>query len=464
MTENIILRRYEAQDLLTSGFDLPVPCLVEGISPKPLRCEKILRMLPGKRLVFLADDSREKLIIKLMGHGSYAVKQHNREIEGSQSLTAAGLTTPTIVDHGIDFTRKISFVSYRYLAQGLNLSEVFKQSDNSKKIVLLETVFQIIARMHNHGIFQQDIHLENFMLQNEKIYTLDCASIVKPTSKKIISSVAITNLGLFVAQLYPHLDPIIEKCFDQYQREINNLNFSFQQVKLAALRARTNRMRRYRKKVFKSTSAHCCTRSWQRYLICRRENYDSDMNNFFRNPDAAISQGKTLKAGNSATVSLVSIGTQKYVVKRYNIKGIWHSIKRLFQTTRAWRSWRSAHMLALLDIETPQPVALLEYRFGPLRRKAYLVTEYLATETGSFLNELINKGLTEEQGEKLFAPLFNKMQHAKVSHGDFKASNFFIKDNSILVIDLDAMRLHKTKRSAEAAISKDKDRFHQNWK
>ena len=64
------------------------------------------------------------------------------------------------------------------------------------------------------------------------------------------------------------------------------------------------------------------------------------------------------------------------VVKRYNMKSVSHRISRLFRRSRASRAWSYGHLLNSLGIRTPHPIALIEERFGFLRGKAYLITEY----------------------------------------------------------------------------------------
>jgi hypothetical protein len=51
------------------------------------------------------------------------------------------------------------------------------------------------------------------------------------------------------------------------------------------------------------------------------------------------------------------------VIKRYNIKGFAHWLKRFWRPSRAWHSWREGNRLAFLGIATPKPLAVLEKRF-----------------------------------------------------------------------------------------------------
>ncbi len=463
MTGQEPLKSYSAIQALNSGFSLQPPFLLTGLKPKPMNCDAVIRILPGRRLVLLAEDQGQKFILKLMGQGAYAQREYDLELKGYKAITSAGILTPAIVDHATHSDQGTSFVAFHFIDGATTLSDGFRDAGDAEKKRLLESVFQIIANMHNAGIYQQDIHLDNFLHKGEMIYTLDCASVSTSSGQSLSDKSAIANLGLFIAQIYPHLDHLVETCFQHYLDARQTTRLSFSQVYQSALSARKKRARRYRRKIFRSSSAHLCKQNWNEFRICRREHYDQQMMNFLDNPDSAIAAGRVIKAGNSATVAQVQIGSTPYLVKRYNLKNYWHGIKRMLQTSRAWRSWRAAYSLDLVGIDTPQAIALMEKRKGPFRGKSYLVCEFLAPEKGAYLDQLIENGLTFEQGQALFQPLFAKMETASISHGDFKATNFFIQVDKIFVLDLDAMTLHCSKTRCNKALSKDRNRFTRNW-
>lgn len=74
------------------------------------------------------------------------------------------------------------------------------------------------------------------------------------------------------------------------------------------------------------------------------------------------------------TVVRVSVSDLDCIVKRYNLKNLRHALSRCWRPSRAWHSWRAGHLLRHLGIATPEPLAVLEERFGFLRRRAFLVT------------------------------------------------------------------------------------------
>jgi tRNA A-37 threonylcarbamoyl transferase component Bud32 len=149
------------------------------------------------------------------------------------------------------------------------------------------------------------------------------------------------------------------------------------------------------------------------------------------------------------------------VIKRYNLKNARHALSRLWRPSRGWHSWREGHRLRLFGIATPAPLALIEERWGPLRGRAWLVTEYCLGD-----NLLIHLDADREppaaEGEAL-RTLFATLHRTRISHGDLKATNLLWDDGALKVIDLDAMRQHRSARPHARAWRRDRARLLRNW-
>jgi Ser/Thr protein kinase RdoA (MazF antagonist) len=168
-----------------------------------------------------------------------------------------------------------------------------------------------------------------------------------------------------------------------------------------------------------------------------------------------------LKAGNSATVIRAEVGARRCVVKRYNVKGPWHALRRSLRIIpRFRRSWLNGQRLHLLAIPTARPLALVERRWGPGRGVAYLVMEDLSDPGVGGprdLAEEVRSGVAAERVDQVVA-LFQALQVGELSHGDTKATNFLVDAHDRLcLIDLDAMR------SGRRALAGDVARFLDNF-
>jgi hypothetical protein len=82
-------------------------------------------------------------------------------------------------------------------------------------------------------------------------------------------------------------------------------------------------------------------------------------------------------------------------------------------------------------------VAVLERRWGPLRGRAYLVSEYQHGEAiaAALVDDAATAGVA--RGLRL---LFAALRALGRRHGDCKASNFLFDGARLWVLDLDAMR------------------------
>jgi len=179
-----------------------------------------------------------------------------------------------------------------------------------------------------------------------------------------------------------------------------------------------------------------------------------------RDPESAFVEARWLKRGTTCSVVRVDLADRVVVVKRYNVKGFLHGAKRLFQPTRAARSWRVGLALRRAGVATPAPYGFSEERIGWLRRRSYVVNEYLeATEGRSFF-----EALPDDWRERVraLAELLVRMWRAGFHHGDLKATNLLATEDGLALIDLDAAGRAPWPWSS-ILIAKDRDRVVRNW-
>ena len=70
--------------------------------------------------------------------------------------------------------------------------------------------------------------------------------------------------------------------------------------------------------------------------------------------DAVTDAARLLKNGNTCFVTAVTWNDRNYVIKRYNPKGLLHSLRHTLKGSRARRSWLNAYRLLFLGIPTPR--------------------------------------------------------------------------------------------------------------
>jgi tRNA A-37 threonylcarbamoyl transferase component Bud32 len=360
---------------------------------------------------------------------------------------------------------------FEAVANSLNAEQVWQISDAKARFSLAQNLVAEIAKHHNAGLLQTDLYLKNFLVADDKIYTLDGDGIRKYT--RLSKRQAQHNLATFFSKFDVLEDEWMPQHYQIYCEKTGAAYSIFDEAKIWML---TQKIRRQvasqyaDKKVFRQCtdvkryatglnhSSAGLEGAW--ILVCRAcENID-----FSADLDAFLTPQHLLKDGNTCTVGLAEMGGKKVVIKRYNIKNFWHGVTRALRKTRAAASWANAHRLKILGIATAIPIALIEKKkFGLFKGKAYFLTEFIdAPDAAEFFAKTSNKTARAE-AIKNIVTLFYKLYLLKISHGDMKATNIKIVDNQPLLIDLDAMQQHTFSWPAERAHARDLRRFMQNW-
>jgi tRNA A-37 threonylcarbamoyl transferase component Bud32 len=433
-----------------------------------LECQKVIRLLPRRRLVCRGQLNGATVYAKFFVHHNRREADWLDEINGNAALQQHGVRTASMICSCPLEDNPVNVVIYQALEPSVLFREAWELANRERRKWLLDEIMVILADMHEAGLLQKDLHLNNFLLMDEELYTLD-AGDVKLYPDGLPGDLALSNLALFFAQLLPADMVYLDDAVAAYMQR---RNLPMTAAELDKLRTAIHRKRRYRKRKYLEKAFRECSRfvsfgSFSRYVMLDRE-FDSDaIRNLLRDPDEAMQHvdADCIKDGNTCTITRNTISQYGLVIKRYNIKDNWHGVKRALRRSRAAISWENAHRLVFLGIPTVRPIALLEYRLGLLRRRAYLVMEHV--EGPSCLDYFNDSGISEQDKQAMalrVAGLFRQLQSNKISHGDMKARNIIIHNDRPVLIDLDAMQEFNSEATFRRAMNKDINRFFANWK
>jgi len=422
---------------------------------------EIVRRIPFKRLVAKGKWNGQNVFAKIF-LGKDATKYAKRDAGGIAILQQKGIATPKLLYSGAGFSadgEQAQVIVMEEIKPSKNIDELWPTLKPKARFKLAKQLIKIIALHHDADIVHTDLHLKNFLVNDDFIYTLDGDGVRQydglPYKK------ALQNLAEMVSK-FDILEQAewLPQMLEAYHTIISwHVPISAAQVTPLANRYRLKAVRNYAdKKVFRNCTDVSVSQSKSAFLA---------WSNVFDLPekldlDTLVASGKMLKNGNTCTVALAEIAGRQVVIKRYNIKGLGHAFSRALRPSRAAVSWANAHRLKLLGIPTAAPIALLETRkFGLLRGKAYFLSEYAdAPDAFEFFAQTKDKLLWAD-AVKNICLLFYRLYLLQISHGDMKATNIKIQGTTPLLLDLDVMRQHN--KPCLKAHVRDLQRFLQNW-
>ncbi len=427
---------------------------------KSLRIDSVLRLLPRKRLVVKARLDGQPVVIKLFVR-SHSSKRHiERERAGYTRVSRAGIRSPQLLHTVATSCGRFEGVLYEFI-DAPALSACWSQFTADTKRRWLLRITRMMSALHRSGAYQSDIHADNFLINDDELYLLDLGSIAR-SNAPLRRRQSIANLGALIAQFtfaeQKFFAPsLADYCEQRGWHDVADFNIELRE---AVKKNWQLRKRDYLHKALRECKLTAFTQSFKRVQALRRDWLGEDLTRFCADPNAFMAGGTLLKAGNTATVVKASINGKSVIIKRYNIKNWRHALSRSLRPTRAQHAWLYAHWLELAGIESMKPIALIEKRFGCWHRSAYFVGTWI--DAPDLLSIGRQRQLTASELKHL-QTLLEAMRAAHLSHGDFKANNLLLCENSIALIDLDALREHTSIITWRRAFKRDMARLLRNW-
>jgi len=434
-------------DLRQMGRTPTLPFSLTLADDSLLRVETLLRLLPGKRLVGQARWQDQAVLAKLF-LATEATRHGERERTGITALQTAGLPTPAL-----RYAAPLPGGGFVVLSDFLEGAESLgaRWAAQPEPGTLFPTL-RLLGQMHAHGLIQSDLHLDNFLHHAGRCWVID-GDGVRP------DHATTDNLALLLAQLPPTWDGGIESLLPAYaEGGVPMPDPGALRRAVAAQRQR--RLIRFLQKTDSHCSQFAVNRSPRRFTAVLRDAAPA-LPEVLAHPDAALRDGKLLKDGGTCTVASIAAGGDTVIIKRYNLKHWRHALSRAWRPSRAWHAWKEAHRLGFYGIATPRPLALIEERLGPLRGRAFLLTDYCPGE--NLLALLSPDAPPPADIGAALTRVFALLHALKISHGDLKATNLLWHAGEVVLIDLDAAHQHRSDKGHARAWRRDRARLLRNW-
>jgi len=432
----------------------------------------IVRRVPNKRLVCRGDWNGQHVYAKIF-IGSQAQRYAARDAAGVDCLVRANLETPTLLYSGklADEAKVASsgVLIFAAIVDGMNAEEAWDRSADHEKLELAKKLVVEVAHHHHAGLMQTDLYLKNFLVEGDRIFTLD-GDAIKPLPRLFTNRATLGNLAVLLSKFdVLHIQQWLDSLLVVYAEARGwQKPIDVKRMQALIMRHRHRIVQAYaEKKVFRQCTDIAASRSWRHFLAMSRYNLSAPLGQLLRDtPDTLIDgpSQQILKNGNTCTVGLAEINARKIVVKRYNIKSFWHLLGRVWRPSRAAASWSNAHRLIMHGIATAKPIALMEQRIGPLRGKAYFLAEYI--ESVNLADLMQDSLLSQAQKQSVcqaIAELMYKLSLLQIVHGDMKASNIHIENSRPVLIDLDSLQEYRCKAWFAKGHVRDLKRLIKNW-
>lgn len=429
--------------LRAAGRDLPPTFALELPDGERLAFLDVLRLLPGRRISgrvrWRGGEAFAKLFV-----GEAARRYGERELAGIRALQGGGVPTPALL-------AAMALADGGFLVVSAFLPGATTLAAMSDEPARIADAVALVGRLHAAGLVHEDLHFGNFLCHDGQLLLIDGDGI-RPAAEGRQRQ---ANLALLLSQLPVALDGRRDAWLPAYG----------QAVDAAALARQVDDWRQRRLRRFLAKSSRDCTqfavdRDAGRFVVAVRE-MRAAVADLLRAPDAAMRAGQLLKDGGTCTVARVAGAHGALAIKRYNLKHWRHALSRAWRPSRAWHSWQAALRLAFFGIATPAPLAMIEERWGPLRRRAFLITEFCP---GRSLQDVLSADSGPEAPPvQALVELFRCLHGLGITHGDLKASNLLWDDGRIVLIDLDALTQHRSRAAFVRAWRRDRGRLLRNW-
>ena len=452
--------------LLSSGGDGPFSLQLDDGTT--LTCERIVRRVPGRRLVCSGKWNGSPVFAKIF-IGKEHAKYCDRDHHGVNALLKGGILTPGILAAAHLPQQAADVLIFQAIEHARNAEDMLKSLGNGddERKCLAETLVHTVAAHHSSGLIQHDLYLKNFLIQGTDVYTLDGDSI--RTARLSLRS-AMKNLELLFSKFPPEEDARIPMLWEIYASARGLVAREREAAYLIdqASALRRHMVRKYAdKKVLRScTDVETVTLKGAR-IAATRAYWRLEFMPLMLHPDDFLHPDRCtrLKSGRSATIGLVDIADTRIVVKRYNSRGMARDLTHAcLGKSRAEASWRNAHRLRILNIPTPQPIAYVRNRTGLASSRSYYLCEYVdAPNALCFFDDPTISQADKETAAQNIAGLLHRLYLVGIEHGDMKGTNIKIRANETILIDLDGMRQFAPGMLFLRRHKKDLARLMQNW-
>lgn len=405
-----------------------------------LTVEKVLRHLPGRRVAVKAKWQGEMVFAKIFLTPDASVVE--AELNCIQALNASEVATPSLVGHQVFAQGAVIICDW---CEGISGEDALRMDAENNLAPLMAAVFSL----YEAGLYQRDLHLNNFIFYQHKFLVIDAGDIQPlPSTAAERQRRMIDNLALFCAQGSLDISTRLEQ---QVRSQLSERGMSLVGFGERIAQKRQKRLRNAIKKWRRESSAigmrHDSGEQWLWQRALSEEDHAA-LTALLREPARA----PLIKRGSRISV----YGNDQWIIKHYRESGFVAKLKRLFFRGRADISWVIGWTWRLLGVPTPQPLMLRRCANG----EAMIACQRIAAEP---LSQLMEQGSARASRAGVeVAGWLAQLHSVGFWHGDTKAQNILCDEKGSWFIDLDAAGWSAREGRVRRRAEKDMTRFKRN--
>jgi tRNA A-37 threonylcarbamoyl transferase component Bud32 len=430
--------------------------------PMELKIDGCLRSVPGRRAVYEGLWEDHSVIIKVFLSRVQGWRHFVRELKGLNRLADRCIPTATVLGYGRDANGNRLLVLEKIENSEVLSSICADPGDLEIQTKPLSLTLSLLAQMHVAGVLQRDLHLGNFLWDGGSVYALDPAQM-QFFSKSISERKSLRQLGTLMTAFMSYGDDVKKELLAAYFQERGwKLDApALDRITRLAQTSSRRAIKRTLKKSLRTCTDFIRHENLQYTGVFDRGIFEHhDMAEFMAGLDKAMEAGEILKRGNTCFVSRIRVFGRDVVVKRYNHKGLWHSLRHTLKGSRAKKCWLFGHRLKCLDIPVSKPLAFIELRHCGIIRQSYILNDFIE---GRNIRDYVNQPDLDERARQQIrnkaAALLSKIVEHRITHGDLKATNILICDDQPVLIDLDSMKYHRCRWLLKVSQQKMKNKI-----